>query len=91
MTRPRFGAARAGGKRVDERIGFIGLGIMGRPMATHLVAAGYEVTVWNRTQSKTAAVAQAGAKVGTSPKDVASKSDIIIISRSPTPLMCATW
>ncbi len=70
---------------MNERIGFIGLGIMGRPMAKHLVAAGYDVTVWNRTQSKTAEVAQAGAKVGASPKDVASRSDIIIIMVADTP------
>jgi len=70
---------------VGERIGFIGLGIMGRPMAKHLVAAGYEMTAWNRTQSKTAEVAQAGATVGASPKDVASRSDIVIIMVADTP------
>src|SRR5271165_1345022 len=58
---------------------------MGRPMAKRLVAGGYKVTIWNRTPSKTAEVAQAGAKVGTSPKDVASRSDVTVIMMADTP------
>jgi 2-hydroxy-3-oxopropionate reductase len=70
---------------VSERIGFIGLGIMGRPMAGHLVKAAYEVTVWNRTAAKAAELAKAGARQGASPKDVAAQSDITIIMVADTP------
>lgn len=70
---------------MNERIGFIGLGIMGRPMAAHLVKAGYQVTVWNRTQSKAADLIKGGAHQGTSPKDVAARSDITITMVADTP------
>jgi len=70
---------------VAERIGFIGLGIMGRPMAGHLVNAGCEVTVWNRTKSKMADLVKAGARAGASPKDVAARSDITITMVADTP------
>jgi 2-hydroxy-3-oxopropionate reductase len=70
---------------VGDRIGFIGLGIMGRPMAQHLINAGYEVTVWNRTQSRAAELAQAGARLGASPKEVASRSEITITIVADTP------
>jgi 2-hydroxy-3-oxopropionate reductase len=70
---------------VSERIGFIGLGIMGRPMATHLVTAGYEVTVWNRTPRKAADLVAAGARQGASPRDVAARSDITITMVADTP------
>lgn len=70
---------------MSDRIGFIGLGIMGRPMAGHLVKAGYEVTVWNRTQGKTQELVKAGARLGTSPKDVASHSDVTITIVADTP------
>ena len=39
--------------RAEMKIAFLGLGIMGRPMAANLVKAGHEVTVWNRTPGKT--------------------------------------
>lgn len=70
---------------MGDRIGFIGLGIMGRPMARHLVDAGYEVTVWNRTQSKASELVEAGARLGSSPRDTASRSDIIITIVADTP------
>ena len=70
---------------MGDRIGFIGLGIMGRPMARHLVDAGYEVTVWNRTQSKTSELVEAGARLGSSPRDVAARSDLIITIVADTP------
>jgi 2-hydroxy-3-oxopropionate reductase len=70
---------------VSERIGFIGLGIMGRPMALHLVDGGYAVTVWNRTRSKMQALVERGAAAGESPKDVAARSDITITMVADTP------
>lgn len=70
---------------MSERIGFIGLGIMGRPMAEHLLDAGYAVTVWNRTRSKMQALVERGAAAGESPKDVAARSDITITMVADTP------
>ena len=70
---------------MTEKIGFIGLGIMGRGMSANLLKAGFEVCVWNRTASRMEALAAAGARVGESPADVAAKSDIIITCVSDTP------
>ncbi len=70
---------------MSERIGFIGLGIMGTGMANNLLKAGYSVTVWNRTESRMAPFVEAGAQPGASPSDVASKSDITIVCVSDTP------
>ncbi len=44
------------------RVSFLGTGIMGAPMATNLVKAGFDVTVWNRTAAKTARLAGEGAR-----------------------------
>lgn len=62
----------------QPKIGFIGLGIMGRPMAKNLMAAGYELTVFNRSQGAVRELAQAGARAASSPKEVAAQSDIVI-------------
>jgi len=66
-------------------VGFIGLGIMGRPMAGHLLKAGFPLTVFNRTRSKTADLAAAGAIVADSPAAVAARSDVIITMVSDSP------
>ncbi len=68
-----------------ERIGFIGLGIMGRPMAGHLLDAGYTVTVWNRTRSKMAPLVERGGAAASSPREVAAASDITITMVADTP------
>ena len=60
------------------RIGFIGLGIMGRPMCANLLKAGYSLTVWNRSQPGIDEVVGYGAEAGATPADVAAKSDVII-------------
>jgi 2-hydroxy-3-oxopropionate reductase len=59
-------------------IGFIGLGIMGKPMAKNLLKAGYELVVFDVVEAPLKEVVAAGAKAATSPKDVASKCEIII-------------
>lgn len=64
------------------RIGFIGLGIMGRGMAANLIEAGHEVTVWNRTASKAEGL---GARVVDSPQDLGPESDIVFVCVSDTP------
>lgn len=70
---------------MSERVGFIGLGIMGQGMARNLLKAGFDLTVWNRTASRADALVQEGAKLGSSPADVAAKSDIIVTCVSDTP------
>ena len=59
-------------------VGFIGLGIMGRPMARNLLKAGYPLVVHNRSRAAVDELAQAGAKVATSARDVAAQSDVLI-------------
>lgn len=56
------------------RIGWIGTGVMGNSMCGHLMAAGYTATIFNRTSSKTDALAAKGAKVAASPAEVAENS-----------------
>ena len=53
-----------------DRVGFIGLGIMGRPMAKNLMTAGYPLVVHNRTGAKAAELVKAGATAVGSPRDV---------------------
>jgi 2-hydroxy-3-oxopropionate reductase len=59
-------------------IGFIGLGIMGRPMARNLLKAGHSLVVHNRSRGPVDELVAAGATAGTSPKDVAARSDLLI-------------
>lgn len=59
------------------KIGFIGLGIMGKPMSKHLLQAGYKLVVLERNKSAEELVA-AGAEVASSPKSLAEQVDIII-------------
>ncbi len=67
------------------KVGFIGLGIMGHPMATHILKAGYDLTVFNRTVQRTEDLVQAGATLASSPAEVALRSDVIITIVSDTP------
>ena len=61
-----------------EKIGFIGLGIMGKPMAKNLINAGYDVTVYDIFPDPIEEMVEAGASAGSSSADVASKSDVVI-------------
>ncbi|GAB5490081.1 MAG: NAD(P)-dependent oxidoreductase [Phototrophicaceae bacterium] len=67
------------------KIGFIGLGIMGRGMARNLITKGFDVTVWNRTARKMDEFVAEGAVAGQSPKDVSENCDIIMVCVSDTP------
>jgi 2-hydroxy-3-oxopropionate reductase len=60
------------------KIGFIGLGIMGKPMAKNLLKAGHELMVYDIVDAPVKEVVTAGAKAAISPKDVAARSDVII-------------
>jgi 2-hydroxy-3-oxopropionate reductase len=61
-----------------QKIGFIGLGIMGKPMAMNLIKAGYSLTVYDIRREAIQEAVAAGAKEGKSSKDVAAQSDIVI-------------
>jgi 3-hydroxyisobutyrate dehydrogenase-like beta-hydroxyacid dehydrogenase len=60
------------------RIGFLGLGNMGVPMARRLLAARHELTVWNRSAARADALRNEGAQVAATPADVARASDIVM-------------
>ena len=70
---------------MTERVGFIGLGIMGRGMARNLLKAGFPVRVWNRTAARMDELAADGAQPSASPAELASQCDIIITCVSDTP------
>ncbi len=70
---------------MNERIGFVGLGIMGQGMTRNLLKAGYGVRVWNRTASRMDPLIHAGATAAASPADVAANCDIVIVCVSDTP------
>ncbi len=61
-----------------KNIGFIGLGIMGKPMAKNLLKAGYPLTVYDIVPEKVEEVVEAGADAGSSGKEVAEKSEVVI-------------
>jgi 2-hydroxy-3-oxopropionate reductase len=68
-----------------ECIGFIGLGIMGKPMSLHLLKAGYLLTVLDRNPEPQNELAAAGAQVGSSPRGVAETCDVIITMLPDSP------
>jgi 3-hydroxyisobutyrate dehydrogenase-like beta-hydroxyacid dehydrogenase len=60
------------------RIGFLGLGMMGTPMALRLIAAGHELSVWNRTEARTEPLAREGAIVAGTPAEAELGADAVI-------------
>jgi 2-hydroxy-3-oxopropionate reductase len=68
-----------------ETIGFIGLGVMGKPMAKNLIKAGFSLVVYNRSRDAVDEVAAAGAKAASSPADVARQATIVITMVPDTP------
>jgi 3-hydroxyisobutyrate dehydrogenase len=70
---------------MDKRVGFIGLGIMGMPMAHNLIKAGFGVVVYNRTASKTERIVSEGARKADSPRELASEASVVITIVSDTP------
>ena len=61
-----------------KKIGFIGIGLMGLPMAKNLLKAGYSLKAFNRSQKKAEALKEFGAEIATSIEDVVSNSDVVI-------------
>jgi 2-hydroxy-3-oxopropionate reductase len=70
---------------MPETIGFIGLGIMGRPIAHNLIKAGYSITVLNRHKEVTEEFVALGARASEQPQDIAEQSDILITMLPDTP------
>ncbi|HXF69930.1 MAG TPA: 2-hydroxy-3-oxopropionate reductase [Thermoflexus sp.] len=68
-----------------ERIGFIGLGVMGKPMARNLMKAGYPLVVYNRSRPPMEELAAEGAETAGSPREVAARSDVVITMLPDTP------
>ena len=62
---------------MDNRVGWIGTGVMGKSMCAHILKAGYNVSVYNRTKEKAKELIDMGAVWCSNPKEVAEKSDIV--------------
>ncbi len=67
------------------RLGFIGLGIMGRPMAKNLLTAGHEVTAYNRSEAPRAELAAAGARIAGSPAEAAHDAEVVVTMVTDSP------
>lgn len=67
-----------GGRTMTKKIGFIGLGIMGKPMALNLIKSGFSLVVFDINKDAVDALVQAGAMAASSPLEVGDRSDIII-------------
>ena len=59
-------------------VAFLGIGLMGKPMATRLLQAGYPLTAWNRTTAKAQPLAEFGARIAGTPADAVRDADIVI-------------
>lgn len=69
------------------RIAFLGIGLMGKPMATRLLQAGYDLTAWNRTQAKADELLPLGAKVAQQATDAVRTADIVITMLEAGPVV----
>lgn len=69
----------------DTRVGFVGLGIMGKPMAKNLIKAGFPLTVYNRTASRAEEFKSLGAQVAESPRGAAANADVVITIVTDSP------
>lgn len=68
-----------GNGRCGMRVGFVGLGVMGRPMALNLARAGVPLVVWNRTLERCTPLREAGAEVAASPAEVFERADTVLL------------
>src|SRR5690242_20145755 len=66
-------------------VGFVGLGIMGRPMAENLIRAGHPLVVFNRTGARAAALGALGGRGAASPADVGRAARIVIVMVTDSP------
>ena len=72
---------------MKPRVGVIGLGLMGAPMAANFIKAGFPVTVWNRTAEKSQKLAKLGAAVAPSPAELAGQVEILLTIVSDPPAL----
>jgi len=72
---------------MKPKIGFIGLGLMGKPMAANLLRAGFPLTIWNRTKSKADDLVREGAQLARSPREVGAESDLLVTIVSDPPAL----
>jgi 3-hydroxyisobutyrate dehydrogenase len=72
------GTGGAGGDQA-EKLGYLGLGMMGFPMSRRLLNAGYDVAIWNRSAGKAKALVEAGATLAAKPREVATSASIIFM------------
>jgi 3-hydroxyisobutyrate dehydrogenase len=72
---------------MKPRVGLIGLGLMGSPMAANFLKTGFPLTVWNRTAEKAQKLAKLGATAAKSPADAAAKADILLTIVSDPPAL----
>jgi 2-hydroxy-3-oxopropionate reductase len=63
---------------ISKRIAFFGIGLMGLPMAKHLLAAGHTLHVWNRTPEKAAPLADLGAVIAATPQAAVAEAEVVI-------------
>jgi 2-hydroxy-3-oxopropionate reductase len=77
----------AGEERVmaKDRVGFIGLGVMGKPMVRNLLTAGFEVIAYSRTRASVDEMAGDGATAAGSPREVAEQADVVILMLPDSP------
>ena len=77
---------------VPQKIGLLGLGLMGRPMGMNLLKAGHSLTVWNRTPARADELVAAGAVLAKTPREVAAASDVLLsIVSDPPALESVLW
>lgn len=74
---------------VRQTVGFVGLGVMGQPMALNLARAGVPLVVWNRTGSRCAPVVAAGARLADGPGGVFAAADVVLLMLADSPAVDA--
>src|SRR3970040_1838824 len=72
---------------MKPHVGFIGLGLIGLPMARHVLNAGFPLTVFNRTRSKAESLEKQGARVASSPGEAAAEADVLVTVVSDPPAL----
>ncbi len=72
-------------------VGFLGLGLMGDPIARRLLAAGHDLVVWNRTADRASALARAGAAVADDPASVFRRCSIVLVMLAGRPALDAVF
>ena len=69
------------------KLAFLGIGLMGKPMAARLLGAGYTVTVWNRSRDKAEALSSQGAQVAATPHEAVADADVVITMLEAGPIV----